>query len=192
MTINCWSATIVTPEAFTVCEIVRREIRVVVVLYISLTLKAVLSQHPQHPQLSIKMMIGVEQYLPMKHAINCFVIQSDVGRWTRVLKLNEYQRIDRRLWYGAGSVLKDLSAVIRFGISWTVPISFEFYKIILFLMRKINLAGDGDYRWTMIQSVEVEWLKIFCLVKHQRLSIGPRTVSISIRWRIYGQSSNVV
>ena len=65
------------PEAFTVCEIVRREIRLVVVLYISLTLKAVLSQHPQ---LSIKMMIGVEQYLPMKHAINCFVIQSDVGR----------------------------------------------------------------------------------------------------------------
>ena len=24
-------------------------------------------------------------------------------------------------------------------------------------MRKINLADDGDYRWTMIQSIEVDW-----------------------------------
>ena len=55
------------------------------------------------------------------------------------------------------NTLKDLSAIICFGISWTVPISFEFYKIILFLMRKINLADDGDYRWTMIQSIEVDW-----------------------------------
>jgi len=31
-------------------------------------------------QSSIKMMTGVEQYLPMKRATNCFVIQFDVGR----------------------------------------------------------------------------------------------------------------
>ncbi len=60
-------------------------------------------------QFNTKMTIGIEQYLLMKRAINYFEILFEDGHLIQVLKLNEFQKINRRLWYGEELVLKVLS-----------------------------------------------------------------------------------
>ena len=57
-------------------------------------------------QSNTKTTIGVEQYSPMKPATNCFETPYVDGREIQKRKSREFQRIDRRLWFGVTSALR--------------------------------------------------------------------------------------
>jgi hypothetical protein len=70
--------------------------------------------HVFNGQSDTKTTIGIEQYSPTKPHTNCFEILFVVAQKIQKLKSREFQRIDRRLWYGGGFSIKGLVGYVSF------------------------------------------------------------------------------